>query len=132
MLRVAFMSQYPRGKMKDLVSLLQERDFETKDFKESIAEETFNNLSVGVLDFMNEYNFKQFILAIKDAGFISKKLITSGITLDFAYTLYLRLFVYSGLHVAVMVIILCLMKVQNLQTSLQQWAMFITFSQNNI
>lgn len=91
MLRVAFMSQYPRGKMKDLVSLLQGRDFETKDFKESIAEETFNNLSVGVLDFMNEYNFKQFILAIKDAGFISKKLITSGITLDFAYTLYLRL-----------------------------------------
>lgn len=91
MLRVAFMSQYPRGKMKDLVSLLQGRDFETKDFKESIAEETFKNLSNGVLDYMNEYNFKQFVLAIKDAGFISKKLITSDITLDFAYTLYLRL-----------------------------------------
>lgn len=74
MLRVAFMSQYPRGKMKDLVSLLQGRDFETKDFKESIAEETFKNLSNGVLDYMNEYNFKQFVLAIKDAGFISKKL----------------------------------------------------------
>ena len=91
MLRVAFMSQYPRGKMKDLVSLLQGRDFETKDFKESIAEETFKKLSAGVLDYMNEYNFKQFVLAIKDTGFISKKLITSDITLDFAYTLYLRL-----------------------------------------
>lgn len=91
MLRVAFMSQYPRGKMKDLVSLLQGRDFETKDFKESIAEETLKKLSAGVLDYMNEYNFKQFVLAIKDAGFISKKLITSDITLDFAYTLYLRL-----------------------------------------
>lgn len=91
MLRVAFMSQYPRRKMKDLVSLLQGRDFETKDFKESIAEETFKKLSAGVLDYMNEYNFKQFVLAIKDAGFISKKLITSDITLDFAYTLYLRL-----------------------------------------
>ena len=45
MLRVAFMSQYHRGKMKDLVSLLQGRDFETKDFKESIAEDTFKNLS---------------------------------------------------------------------------------------
>lgn len=56
-----------------------------KDFKESIAEETFKNLSNGVLDYMNEYNFKQFVLAIKDAGFISKKLITSDITLDFAY-----------------------------------------------
>lgn len=91
MLRVAFMSQYHRGKMKDLVSLLQGRDFETKDFKETIAEETFKKLSIGVLDYMNEYNFKQFVLAIKDAGFISKKLITSDITLDFAYTLYLRL-----------------------------------------
>ena len=91
MLRVAFMSQYPRGKMKDLVSLLQGRDFETKDFKEAIAEETFKKLSIGVLDYMNAYNLKQFVLAIKDAGFIVKKLITSGITLDFAYTLYLRL-----------------------------------------
>lgn len=132
MLRVAFMSQYPRGKMKDLVSLLQGRDFETKDFKESVAEETFKNLSVGVLDFMNEFHFKQFVLVIKDAGFISKKLITSGITLDFAYTLYLRLFVYSGQLVAVKVAILCLMKVQNLQILLQLWAMFIISSQNSI
>lgn len=91
MLRVSFMYKFCRGKLKDLVSLLQGRDFETKDFKESIAEDTFKNLSSGVLDYMNEYNFKQFVLAIKDAGFISKKLINSGITLDFAYTLYLLL-----------------------------------------
>ena len=91
MLRVAFMYKFCRGKLKDLVSLLQGRDFETKDFKESIAEDTFAKLSTGVLDYMNEYNFKQFVLAIKDAGFISKKLINSGITLDFAYTLYLLL-----------------------------------------
>lgn len=91
MLRVAFMYKFSRGKLRDLVSLLQGRDFETKDFKEAIAEETFKNLSAGVLDYMNEYNFKQFVLAIKDAGFISKKLINSGITLDFAYTLYLLL-----------------------------------------
>lgn len=91
MLRVSFMSQYPRGKMKDLVSLLIGRDFEAKDFKETIAQDTFKKLSDGVLDFMTEYNFKQFVLAIKDAGFIAEKLITSKITLDFAYTLYLRL-----------------------------------------
>ena len=91
MLRVSFMYKFCRGKLKDLVSLLQGRDFESKDFKESIAEDTFKNLSLGVLDYMNEYNFKQFVLAIKDAGFISKKLINSGITLDFAYTLYLLL-----------------------------------------
>jgi hypothetical protein len=91
MLRVSFMYKFCRGKLKDLVSLLQGRDFESKDFKESIAEDTFKNLSLGVLDYMSEYNFKQFVLAIKDAGFISKKLINSGITLDFAYTLYLLL-----------------------------------------
>lgn len=91
MLRVSFMSQYPRGKMKDLVSLLNGRDFEAKDFKEAIAQDTFKKMSNGVLDFMTEYNFKQFVLAIKDAGFISERLITSKITLDFAYTLYLRL-----------------------------------------
>ena len=91
MLRVSFMYKFCRGKLKDLVSLLQGRDFETKDFKESIAEDTFARLSAGVLDYMNEYNIKQFVLAIKDAGFISKKLNNSGITLDFAYTLYLLL-----------------------------------------
>lgn len=91
MLRVAFMYKFCRGKLKDLVSLLQGRDFEAKDFKESIAEDTFQRLSNGVLDYMNEYNFKQFVLAIKDAGFITRRLINSGITLDFAYTLYLLL-----------------------------------------
>ncbi len=91
MLRVSFMYKFCRGKLKDLVSLLQGRDFEAKDFKESIAEDTFQRLSRGVLDYINEYNFKQFVLAIKDAGFIAKKLISSGITLDFAYTLYLLL-----------------------------------------
>lgn len=98
MLRVSFMYKFCRGKLKDLVSLLQGRDFESKDFKESIAEDTFKNLSLGVLDYMNEYNFKQFVLAIKDAGFISKKLINSGITLDFAYTLYLLLLIDEAIE----------------------------------
>lgn len=91
MLRVAFMYKFSRGKMKDLVSLLQGRDFESKDFKETIEEDTFKRLSEAVLDYMNEYSFKQFTLAIKDAGFIAKKLINSDVTLDFAYTLYLLL-----------------------------------------
>ncbi len=91
MLRVAFMYKFNRGKMKDLVALLSGRDFETREFKEEIAEESFKNLKDGVMDYMNEYNFKQFTLAIKDAGFISNKLMNSDLTLDFAYTLYLLL-----------------------------------------
>lgn len=40
---------------------------------------------------MNQYNFEQFVLAIKSAGFISSKLLNSQMTLDFAYTLFLLL-----------------------------------------
>lgn len=90
-LRVALMCKFRRGKMKDLVSLLSGRDFETRDYKEEIAEKSFKKLTEGVLDFMSEYSFKQFVLAIKSAGFISKKLINSQMTLNFAYALYLLL-----------------------------------------
>jgi len=90
-LRVAFMYNFSRGKMKDLVSLLGGRDFETRDYKEEIAEASFEKLTAGVLDFMNEFYFSNFVLAIKSAGFISAKLINSQITMDFAYTLYLIL-----------------------------------------
>jgi len=90
-LRVAFMYKFNRGKMKDLVSLLGGRDFVTRDYKEEIAEESFSNLTEGVIDFMNEFSFKNFVLGIKSAGFISSRLINSQMTLDFAYTLYLIL-----------------------------------------
>ncbi len=90
-LRIAFMYKFGRAKMKDLVSLLGGRDFETREYKEEIAEESFSLLSDGVIDFMNEYSFSNFVQAIKSAGFISSKLINSQITLDFAYTLYLIL-----------------------------------------
>lgn len=90
-LRVAFMAKFGRGKMKDLVSLLGGRDFESRDYKEEIAEESFAKLTDGVNKFMNEFSFSSFILAIKSAGFISTKLINSQMTLDFAYALYLIL-----------------------------------------
>ena len=90
-LRVAFMSEFGRGKMKDLVSLLGGRDFESRDYKEEIAEKSFVKLTDGVNKFMNEFSFSSFILAIKSAGFVSTKLINSQMTLDFAYALYLIL-----------------------------------------
>lgn len=90
-LRIAFMYKFGRAKLKDLVSLLGGRDFETREYKEVIAEESFKKLSDGVVDFMNQYTFSNFILGIKAAGFVSNKLINSQMTLDFAYTLYLFL-----------------------------------------
>ncbi|MEA4835236.1 MAG: DUF262 domain-containing protein [Anaeromusa sp.] len=91
MLRVSFMHTFGRGKLGDLVSLLSGRNFTTRAFEEEIAESSFTTLKDGVLNFMNQYNFNSFILAIKSAGFISEKLINSQMTLDFAYTLYLIL-----------------------------------------
>lgn len=90
-LRVSFMHQFRRGKLADLVSLLSGRDFETKEFRDDIIESTYEKLDKGIQNFINEYNFNQFILAIKGAGFISSKLLNSAMTLDFAYTLYLML-----------------------------------------
>lgn len=91
MLRVSSMHQFGRGKLGDLVSLLSGRDFVERTFKEEIAKESFEKLTAGVVNFMNQYNFEQFVLAIKSAGYISSKLLNSKMTLDFAYTLYLLL-----------------------------------------
>lgn len=63
-LRVAFMHMYPRAKLADLVSLLSGRDFETREYKIEITEDTYAKLKQGVLNVMNEYNFTQFMIAI--------------------------------------------------------------------
>lgn len=91
MLRVSFMHVFGRGKLGDLVSLLSGRDFADRTYKAEIAKESFLKLDKGILNFINEYHFKQFILAITSAGFKYSKLLNSKITLDFAYTLYLLL-----------------------------------------
>lgn len=90
-IRVVFMQQFKRAKLAELVKMLSGRDFETREFKEEIIEDTYKKLFNGVLDFINEYNFKQFIITIKSAGFISNKLINSNMAIDFAYALYLIL-----------------------------------------
>lgn len=91
MLRVSFMHQFRRGKLADLVSLLSGRDFETKEYRDDIVESSYLKLDKGIQNFINEYNFNQFIMAIRGAGFISNKLLNSKMTLDFAFTLYLML-----------------------------------------
>ena len=90
-LRVAFMHMYPRAKLADLVSLLSGRDFETREYKMEITDETYAKLKQGVLNVINQNNYSQFMLAIRGAGFISSKLVNSQMALDFAYALYLRL-----------------------------------------
>lgn len=90
-IRVAFMHKFKRAKLANLVQLLTGRDFETREFKEDIVEETFKNMYDGVLNVISQHNFKQFMIAIKSAGFISNKMVTSNMALDFAYTIHLLL-----------------------------------------
>lgn len=99
-LRVAFMHMYPRAKLSDLVSLLSGRDFETREFKIEITEETYSKLKQGVMNVINKNNFTQFMLAIRGAGFISDKLVNSYMALDFAYSLYLRLVISKEVTVS--------------------------------
>ena len=90
-LRVAFMHRCKRAKLADLVAMLSGRDFETREFKEEIVETTYQDLEAGVNNVINGYNFTQFMLAIRAAGFTSKKLVNSVMAIDFAYAVYLIL-----------------------------------------
>lgn len=97
LLRVAFTSEFGRGKLADLVSLLSGRNFETKNYEEAIAEASFAKLNEGVLDFINESHFKRFVMIIKSAGFITTEMIRTQGALNFAYIVYLRLRA-QGIH----------------------------------
>jgi hypothetical protein len=90
-LRVAFTSEFNRGKLSDLVSLLSGRNFETRSYEDTIAEESFAKLSKGIMNFMNETNFKRFLMIIKSAGFVNPKMIRSQNVINFAYIVYLKL-----------------------------------------
>ena len=91
LLRVAFTSKFYRGKLSDLVSLLSGRDFETREYKDEIAQQSFDKLHKGVLSFVNETNFKRYIMIVKSAGIVDSSLIRSQNVLNFGYILYLTL-----------------------------------------
>ena len=90
-IRVAFMHKFQRAKLSELVKMLSGRDFETREFKAEIIDDTYKGMYEGVLNAINEHHFKQFMIAIKSAGFISNKMVNSNMALDFAYALYLML-----------------------------------------
>lgn len=91
MLRVAFTSEFRRGRLEDLVALLSGRNFETRQYEEAIVEDSFSRLRKSILRFMNETHFKRFIMIIRSAGFIDPAMIGSQNALNFAYILYLAL-----------------------------------------
>jgi hypothetical protein len=90
MLRVAFTSEFSRGRLQDLVALVSGRNFETKQYEDAIAEESFRRLKQGVLAFINETHFNRITMILRSAGFITSSLIGSRNAINFAYILYLR------------------------------------------
>ena len=90
MLRVAFTSEFRRGKLQDLVALLSGRNFETKQYEEAVAEEAFDKLKAGVLNFINKTHFDRLTMILRSAGFVTSSLIRSQNAINFAYILYLR------------------------------------------
>ena len=91
MLRVALITEFQRGRLADLVSLLSGRNFETRSFEESIAADSFTKLESGIMRFMSETEFKRFIMIVKSAGFIDRRMVRSQNALNFAYGIYLKL-----------------------------------------
>lgn len=90
MLRVAFTSEFGRGKLQDLVALLSGRNFETKQFEEAIAEASFGKLKKGILAFINKTHFDRITMILRSAGFVTSALIGGRNAVNFAYILYLR------------------------------------------
>lgn len=90
MLRVAFTSEFGRGKLQDLVALLSGRNFESKQFEDAIAEQSFAKLKDGIHAFISETHFKRITMILRSAGFITSDMISSQNAVNFAYILYLR------------------------------------------
>ena len=90
MLRVAFTSEFRRGKLQDLVALVSGRNFETKQYEEAVAEASFARLKMGVLAFINKTHFDRITMILRSAGFVTSSLIGGRNAVNFAYILYLR------------------------------------------
>ena len=90
MLRVAFTSEFGRGKLQDLVALLSGRNFETKQFEEAISEESFSKLKKGIMAFISKTHFDRITMILRSAGFVTSDLIGGRNAVNFAYILYLR------------------------------------------
>lgn len=90
-LRVAFTYKFKRGRLADLVNLLSGRDFETREFKVEIEENSYRQLHEAVLKTVNQTNYERYLMIVSSAGIVRKSLIRSQNVLNFGYALYLSL-----------------------------------------
>ena len=90
-LRCSYTFAFKRGKFSDLVALLSGRDFEKRKNLEEIAAESYQKLRYGLECFFKQSHYERFLLLIRSAGFINRKLFNSQNSLNMAYAVYLHL-----------------------------------------
>ena len=81
MLRVVFASKFRRGDLTNLVDLLSGDS----------AEETLRQLEDSIRRYINETNFKRFVMILHSAGFVDASMLTAKNAVNSAYTLFLIL-----------------------------------------
>ena len=58
---------------EDQVALLSGRNFETRQFEEKVAEESFTRLKQGVQAFINKTHFDRITMILRSAGFPTRR-----------------------------------------------------------
>lgn len=97
LIRVAGLVGFSRGKASSIVSELSGRDPETRKVNEDRIPAAYDRLEAALAEMTSKYQFENFLMTIKSAGFVSPKLINSKNALNFAYALYLRLRQEAGM-----------------------------------
>ena len=91
-IRVVGLTQFTRGKLGDVVSLLSGRNFETRQDEKEIADLSFQKLEKGLYQFTNENKFKQFVQNIlRGSGYDEPNMLIARNAVNYAYAMYLRL-----------------------------------------
>ena len=91
-IRVVGLTQFARGKLGDVVSLLSGRNFETRQDEKEIADLSFQKLEKGLYQFTNENKFKQFVQNIlRGSGYDEPNMLIARNAVNYVYAMYLRL-----------------------------------------
>lgn len=90
-LRVISLVEFNRGKLGELVSLLSGRDFKEKDYKQKIADDSFDKLEKDIEKYTKKANFEHFVQDILwNLGYKEPGLAIAQNAINYAYAMYLR------------------------------------------
>ena len=89
LLRVTIGLGFKRARLRHIYSILRGKDFDTGEFDSKLRNKSFDSLKSAQKRVLDLQNWHDFLQCVKIAGFKSSKIISSNISLLFAYTLFL-------------------------------------------